>query len=85
LSPVWKLEKAHNPKVAGSNPAPATIIHGISMTYKAIMDNGGDISNNFLTEFSKVAQRPISVKNQSVDNYQISFWKKSENQIFWKK
>jgi len=55
------------------------------MTYKAIMDNGGDISNNFLTEFSKVAQRPISVKNQSVDNYQISFWKKSENQIFWKK
>jgi hypothetical protein len=43
----------HNPKVAGSNPAPAIIIQGIAMTYKVIMGASGYISNSSLTEFPK--------------------------------
>ena len=49
------------------------------------MDKSGDISNSFLTEYSKVAQRLISAKNQSINNYWISYWENSENQIFWNK
>jgi hypothetical protein len=49
---------AHNPKAAGSNPAPAIVIQRIVMTYKVIMETDGDISNSFLTEFPQVVRNP---------------------------